>query len=102
MPAPRSLPGAPNPWVAAGASLALPGAGQAYVGDWGRGAIYAGAAAAMYGLAFYGMQTQNEGLARTGGYALLGLSVAAPIDAFLGAKHKEAQLAAEAVKVGAK
>lgn len=107
MPAPKSTLGgapatAPNPWVAAGASLALPGAGQAYVGDWGRGAIYAGAAAALYGVAIYGMQTQNQAMARTGGYGLLGLSVAAPIDAFLGAKQKEALLASEAVKMGAK
>lgn len=102
IPADGALPSLPNPWVAAGASLILPGAGQAYVGDWGRGAIYAGAAAAMYGVALYGMQTQNEGLARTGGIGLLGLSVAAPIDAYLGAKHKETQAAAEAVKMGAK
>lgn len=91
-----------NAWVAAGASTLIPGAGQAYLGNWGRGSLYAGAAALLYGAAQYGVSARNEALTRTGSLALLGLSLAAPIDAFIEAMNakpaapakdrKEAQL----------
>lgn len=81
--APPAFEPAPNPWLAAGASTLFPGAGQALLGDWARGGIYAGAAALLYGSALYGLSSNDSTLARTSSYALLGLSLVSPLDAFL-------------------
>lgn len=55
------------------------------MGDWARSGLYAGAAAFLYGTALYGLNSNNTLLTRTSSAALLGLSLASPIDAFFGA-----------------
>lgn len=73
-----------NPWIAAGASTLFPGAGQAVNGDWTRSALFAGAALALYGTGRYAMTMNDAALSRASGIALLGVSLAAPIDAYFG------------------
>lgn len=75
----------PNPWLAAGFSLALPGAGQAYAGDWQRGAMFLGTAVLLWGIA-WGLRDSNPTLGNALGIGLLGISIAAPLDAYLKAK----------------
>ena len=78
----------PNPWLAAGASTLFPGAGQAMLGDWGRGGLYAGTAVLLFGTGLYGLNHQNAPLARTSSYALMALSLLSPLDAFFSATSR--------------
>jgi LysM repeat protein len=88
LPAKPAFEPAPNPWLAAGASTLFPGAGHALVGDWGRGGLYAGAAAVLYGAALYGLNSDNAPLTRASSYALMGISLVSPLDAFLSAQSR--------------
>lgn len=76
----------PNPWLAAGLSLLIPGTGQAYLGDWPRGALFLGSSALLWGLAL-GLRDSNPTLGNAFGVGLLGISIAAPLDALWGAER---------------
>lgn len=82
LPEAPTLQAGPNPWVAAGASTLFPGTGQALNGNWVRGGLYAGAALALYGASLYGRSAGDATISRASGIALLGISLAAPIDAY--------------------
>ncbi|MEB3328266.1 MAG: hypothetical protein VKQ33_03420 [Candidatus Sericytochromatia bacterium] len=79
-PAPRAA-GAPDPWVAAGLSALLPGAGQLYAGEVPRGLLYLGAEFALLGTGGYGVFTGQRQLAMYAGLGLLGLNLLSPVDA---------------------
>lgn len=76
----------PNPWLAAGLSLVLPGTGQAYLGDWPKGALFLGSSALLLGLAL-GIRDSHPSLGNYLGVGLLGISLVAPLDAFWGAQR---------------
>lgn len=87
-PAPRAA-GAPDPWVAAGLSTLLPGAGQIYTGEVPRGLLYLGAEFALLGAGGYGVFTGQRQLALYTGLGLVGLNVLSPIDAAFSATVAE-------------
>lgn len=67
----------PDPWIAAGASLLVPGAGQVYAGAPWRGGFLFGSCLFLFGLA---RAVPDWGNACS--YGLWGASVLAPLDAF--------------------
>ncbi|MEB3284497.1 MAG: hypothetical protein VKN33_04345 [Candidatus Sericytochromatia bacterium] len=83
MPAPAA--DTPNPWVAAGLSVLLPGLGQVYSGQMPRGLLYLGAEFALLGSGGYGVFVGNRQLALYAGAGLLGLNLISPVDAALSA-----------------
>jgi len=65
-----------NPLLAAGLAFLLPGAGQAYLGNWAAAAGYAGATFGQLGLAVaFALEDQNAPATATGTYASPGLSL---------------------------
>jgi hypothetical protein len=93
VPAPRTA-GAPDPWVAAGLSALLPGAGQLYAGEVPRGLLYLGAEFALLGTGGYGVFTGQRQLAMYAGLGLIGLNVLSPVDAAFSAAASEPRKAA--------
>ena len=80
---PAAAPGSANRWVAAGLSTLLPGAGQLYAGELGRGLLYMGAEFALLGTGFYGVFYGQKQMALYAGAGLIGLNLISPLDAVL-------------------
>lgn len=75
--------GGANKWLAAGLSVLLPGAGQLYAGELGRGLLYMGAEFALLGTGFYGVFYGQKQMALYAGVGLIGLNMISPLDAVL-------------------
>lgn len=81
--APAAMGPGANKWVAAGLSALLPGAGQLYAGEVGRGLLYLGAEFALLGTGFYGVFYGQKQMALYAGAGLIGLNLISPLDAVL-------------------
>ncbi len=82
-----------NKWVAAGLSALLPGAGQLYAGEVGRGLLYMGCEFALLGTGFYGVFYGQKQMALYAGAGLIGLNLISPLDAVLTTSLTPAPLA---------
>lgn len=69
-------------WRAAGASLVIPGAGEAYEGDWMRGGLFALAALTSLAAWSMGHQSSNSLLTTTGMACFFTVGLVSPVDAF--------------------
>lgn len=70
-----------NRWVATTLSTLLPGTGQIYTGELGRGLTYLGLNGAMAGVGLFARSTGQNQLATAMAIGLVGLNIVSPLDA---------------------
>lgn len=73
--------GGANRWIATTLSTLLPGTGQIYTGELGRGLTYLGLNGAMAGVGLFARSTGQNQLATAMAIGLVGLNVVSPLDA---------------------
>lgn len=70
-----------NRWIATTLSTLLPGTGQIYTGELGRGLTYMGLNGAMAGVGLFARSTGQNQLATAMAIGLVGLNIVSPLDA---------------------